>query len=58
MLDGLISEEDFINQKNWYDEKIKNLKDKFEYKKNGETLQKFSEISNNINEVIKIDIKE
>lgn len=28
MLDGLISEEDFINQKNWYDEKIKNLKDK------------------------------
>lgn len=31
---------------------IKNLKEKFEYKKNGEILQKFSEISNNINENI------
>lgn len=31
---------------------LENLKDKFEYKRNGETLQKFSEISNNMNENI------
>ena len=30
--------------------KLEDSKDKFEYKRNGETLQKFLEMSNNVNE--------
>lgn len=59
MLDGLISEEDFINQKNWYDEKIKNLKDKLieESKKDREDKKEYiiQSYRNALDEIMDID---